>query len=120
MAFIVVPKAHGKFTEQAAQSFPAARLLAAPSAPSRRKSVAFHDSLADQAPAAWSGHVESHLVQGFPLQEVVLFHRPSRTLVLADLCFNIQRSSSRVGRLFFRANGMWRHFGPSRIIRAAW
>jgi glyoxylase-like metal-dependent hydrolase (beta-lactamase superfamily II) len=48
---------------------------------------------------------------------VVLFHRSSRTLVLTDLCFNIQRSSSTVARLFFRANGMWRRFGPSRIIR---
>lgn len=117
VAFIVVPKAHGKFAEQAALSFPEARLLSAPSAPSRRRSVEFHASLADQPPAEWAGHVESHLVQGFPLQEVVLFHRPSRTLVLTDLCFNIQRSSSRVGRLFFRANGMWRHFGPSRILR---
>jgi hypothetical protein len=56
-------------------------------------------------------------VAGFRLEEVVLFHRPSRTLVLTDLCFNVQRSSSRVARLFFRANGMWRRFGPSRIIR---
>jgi glyoxylase-like metal-dependent hydrolase (beta-lactamase superfamily II) len=33
------------------------------------------------------------------------------------LCFNIHRSTSRVARGFFRANGMWQHFGPSRIIR---
>jgi hypothetical protein len=48
---------------------------------------------------------------------VVLFHRPSRTLVVTDLCFNVQRSPSRVARAFFRANGMWRRFGPSRMIR---
>jgi hypothetical protein len=56
-------------------------------------------------------------VLGFRLHEVVLFHRPPRTLVPTDLCFNIHRSSSRVARLFFRANGMWQRFGPSRIIR---
>ncbi len=117
VGFIVVPRAHGRFAEQASQSFPAARLVAAPSAPSRRKSLPFHASLADQPPDAWTGQVESHLVRGFPLQEVVLFHRPTRTLVLTDLCFNIQRSSSRTARLFFRANGMWQRFGPSRIIR---
>ena len=54
---------------------------------------------------------------GFRLHEVVLFHRSSRTVVLTDLCFNIHRSSSRVARLFFRANGMWQRFGPSRMIR---
>jgi hypothetical protein len=117
VGFIVVPEAHGRFASQASQSYPAAQILAAPNAPSRRKSPTFHASLADQPPAAWAGQVESHLVLGFRLHEVVLFHRSSRTLVLTDLCFNIQRSSSKVARLFFRANGMWRHFGPSRIIR---
>jgi hypothetical protein len=117
VGFIVVPQAHGRFAGQAAQRYPSAQLLAAPSAPWRRKSLSFHASLADQPPAAWAGQVESHLVRGFRLQEVVLFHRSSRTLVLTDLCFNIRRSSSRVARLFFRANGMWQRFGPSRIIR---
>lgn len=117
VGFIVVPEAHGKFADQAARAYPCAQLLAAPSAPRRRKSLPFHGSLADQPPAAWGAQVASLLVLGFRLREVLLFHRPSKTLVLADLCFNIQRSPSRVARVFFRANGMWRHFGPSRIIR---
>jgi len=117
VGFIVVPAAHGRFAAGAARSFPSARLLAAPRAPWRRGSLAFHASLADQPPAEWAGRVESHLVLGFRLGEVLLFHRPSRTLVLTDLCFNVQRSSSRAARMFFRANGMWRHFGPSRLIR---
>jgi len=117
VGFIVVPQAHGKFAGQASQSYPSAQLLAAPSAPRQRKSLFFHASLADQPPAAWSGQVESHLVLGFRLHEVVLFHRSSRTLVLTDLCFNVQRSSSRVARLFFRANGCWQRFRPSRMIR---
>jgi hypothetical protein len=61
--------------------------------------------------------VESFLVVGFRLFEVLLFHRPSRTLLLTDLCFNIRRSASGVSRAFFRANGMWQRFGPSRMIR---
>ena len=117
VAFVVVPNAHGRFAEQAHRIYPSAQLLAAPTPPSGRKSIPFRGSLADQPPAAWAGHVESRLVLGFRLQEVVLFHRPSRTLVLTDLCFNIQRSSSRIARAFFRANDMWQRFGPSRIIR---
>lgn len=117
VGFIVVPQAHGRFADDAAQSYPAAQLLAAPGAPWRRKSLSFHASLADQPPAEWAGQVESHLMLGFRPPEVVLFHRSSRTLVLTDLCFNIHRSSSRVARLFFRANGMWQRFGPSRMFR---
>jgi hypothetical protein len=115
--FIVVPEMHGKFADEVSQTYPSAQLLAAPRAPRRRKALPFHASLADQPPTAWDGQVDTLLVLGFRLSEVLLFHRASRTLVLTDLCFNIQRSSSRVARTFFRANGMWQHFGPSRIIR---
>jgi hypothetical protein len=104
VAFIVAPAAHGRFAAEAAQAYPSAQLL--------RGAAAL-----DPPPAAWSGQVECHLVRGFRLDEVALFHRPSRTLVITDLCFNIQRSSSRAARAFFRANGMWRRFGPSRLIR---
>lgn len=111
VGFIVVPEAHGRFAGRAAAEYPSARLLGAPSAPRRRKSLRFHASLADQPPVEWSGQVESLLVLGFRLHEVLLFQRSSRTLVLTDLCFNIQRSPSRVARTFFRANGMWQRLG---------
>ncbi len=117
VGFIVVPQAHGRFTAEASRAYPAAQLLAAPDAPARRKSLAFHASLSDEPPPAWNSEVESHRVRGFRLNEVVLFHRPSRTLVLTDLCFNVHRSPSRIARMFFRADGMWRRFGPSRLTR---
>jgi len=97
--FIVVPAAHGKFAADAARAYPSAELLKDPG-------------------ARWEGELDSQRVRGFRLAEVALFHRPSRSLVITDLCFNIQRSPHRVARAFFRANGMWQRFGPSRIIRA--
>jgi len=117
VGFIVVPKMHGRFAAKAAQDYPRARLLAAPSTPSRQHAIVFHASLASEPPAAWAGEVESHLMLGFRLEEVVLFHRPSRSLVITDLCFNIHRSPSRLARRLFQANGMWQSFGPSRLIR---
>jgi len=117
VGFIVVPHAHGRFAGEAAQKYPSAQLLAASRPPRQRTFLAYHAALADQPPTAWADQVESHLVLGFRLHEVVLFHRRSRTLVITDLCFNIHRSSSRTARVFFRVNGMWRHFGPSRLIR---
>ena len=100
VAFIVVPDAHGKFAAAAAAAYPRAQ------------------ALKDVFPAEWRGELETFAVRGFRLREVVLFHAPTRTLVITDLCFNIRESPRAFARFFFRANGMWRRFGPSRIIRA--
>jgi len=110
VGFILVPRAHGRFAGRVSQGYPSARLLAAPDPPRRRRALSFHASLADEPPGSWSGEVDSLLVRGFRLQEVVLLHRPSRTLIH-------HRSYSTIARLFFEANGMWRRFGPSRLIR---
>jgi hypothetical protein len=117
VAFLVVPRAHGMFAAEAKEAYPGAQLLAAPSPPPKRRMLPFDGALADDPPAAWAGCIETHLVAGFPLQEVVLFHRPSRTLVVTDLCFHVQRSSSRVARAFFRIDGVWRRFAPSLVLR---
>jgi hypothetical protein len=117
VGFVVVPQAHGAFAEQAAGHYPSAQLLAAPAAPKSRSALPFAGSLADRPPAAWDGQIESHLVQAFRLNEVVLFQPSTRTLVITDLCFNVQRAESRLARWFFRADGMWRRFGPSYAIR---
>lgn len=117
VAFVVVPKMHGRFTQEAMRAWPDALRLAAPEPPARRRDVRFQGSLADRPPDAWAGQVETHLVRGFRLGEVVLFHRASRSLVITDLCFHVQRSPSAMTRAFCRANGMWRRFGPSRLIR---
>jgi len=66
----------------------------------------------------WRDDFTQHLVGGIPkLQEVVLLHRASRTLILTDLAFNIQQSDSWFTRFFMRLNGAYGHFGPSRIFR---
>ena len=117
VGFVVVPQMHGAFAAQAASHFPAAQLLAAPAASKARRTLPFAGSLADEPPAAWAGQIESHLVEGFRLHEVLLFQRATRTLVITDLCFNVHRSASTFGRWFFVADGMWRRFGPSYAIR---
>lgn len=117
VGFIVVPWAHGRYAAEVSEIFPTARLLAAPEPPSRRKALAFDAALADDPPESWAGEVDSLLLCGFRLNEVLVLHRPSRSLILTDLCFNIHHATSLFARLAFEANGMWRCFGPSRLIR---
>ncbi len=117
VGYIIVPRAHGRFVAEVSQLFPDAQLMAAPASPSRRLKSQFQASLANQPPAAWAGELESYLVRGFRLDEVVLFHPSTRTLIITDLCFNIHHASTRLSLFFFKANGMWEYFGPSRLIR---
>ena len=51
------------------------------------------------------------------VSEVVLLHRPSRTLVLTDLAFHWLRFESPAQRLFWRLSGVPAGFGPSRSVR---
>jgi hypothetical protein len=117
VGFIVIPYMHGAHAEAAARRYPGAALLAAPAPPKGRESLPFAGALADEAPAAWAGELESRHVAAFRLNEVLLFQRSTRTLVVTDLCFNVHRAENALAKLFFLADGMWRRFGPSYAIR---
>ena len=94
--------------------------------------VSFKDSLSQTlrnggAPTAASGGtsaqqiglgVQLGTIDNVPVRdEVLLFQRSTRTLVITDLCFNVHRADNALAKLFFRADGMWRRFGPSYAIR---
>ncbi len=51
------------------------------------------------------------------LGEVVAYHDPSVTLILADLLFNIQQAAGGPVRFAYRMNGIWRRPGQSRLQR---
>jgi hypothetical protein len=116
---IVAPsRVHHRYFEECATSYPEARRHAAPGLPDKRPDLAFDDVLGDQAPEAWSGVIDQLLFRGAPhVGEVVFHHRPSRTLILSDLAFNIRESSNWQSRLFFKAVGAYGSFGPSRIFK---
>lgn len=76
-------------------------------------------TLSQIPPKEWRGKMEQHEVQGIPdLNEVVFFHPQTRTLILTDLCFNI-REGSWWTQVFFKLNGGWDRFGPTRIFKRA-
>ena len=58
------------------------------------------------------------IAAGRTIEEIVFCHRPSRTLLLTDLAFNVRESPSLPTRLWLRLNGVYGRFGPSRVARA--
>lgn len=64
--------------------------------------------------AQWQNDLDQTIVRGNALDnEVVFFHRASRTLICADLCFNLPSSRPPWTRFIARVLGVYRRFSPS-------
>jgi len=73
----------------------------------------------ETTPAEWRDEIELIQLAGMPsIRESALFHRPSKTLVVADLMFNLPPETSRWTQLFLRATGgISKYPGMSRLFR---
>jgi Domain of unknown function (DUF4336) len=133
---IVSPNAlHHLFLDQWTRRWPDAKLYAPPGLARKRPDLGFEAELGDEASAPWAQEIDQVVFRGsFALQEVVFFHRASRTAIFGDL---IQRFADRDARgwrgLLMRLDGLvgargstpreWRASflkrGPARAARRA-
>ena len=51
---------------------------------------AFHEDLGSSAPAEWRGEIDQTIIPGAVSDEVVFFHKQTRTLILADTIMNFE------------------------------
>jgi hypothetical protein len=98
-------------------AFPSAKLHAPPGLAKKRPDLRI-DRFHPAAPEpAFEGVVDEHGVEGFRLEETVLFHLPSRTLVVADLVHNIGRPTHGWTKTYTKAMGFYDRVALSRAIR---
>jgi hypothetical protein len=89
-------KLHHLFLGAWKARWPAARLHAPPGLGRRRPDLPFDDELRDAPDPAWARDLDQVIVHGsLVMEEVVFFHRASRTALLADL---VQRFDPSVAR----------------------
>lgn len=99
-------KLHHLFIGDYAAAYPQARIYAAPGLAKRRRDLSFHGDLTDIAERAWADDLDQVIVKGHPwLQEVVFFHRQSRTLIVADMLQNFHEESPFLTRVYARLDG---------------
>lgn len=89
-------KIHYASIEQWSEVYPKAVRWASPGVRERAKNrgfnTAFECDLSEEPDSAWAGEVDQVIVHGSRfMEEVVFFHKPSRTLILADLIENFER-----------------------------
>jgi hypothetical protein len=117
--YLVAPnRFHHLYVADWQAAYRLSRLYVAPGLETKRKDLAITAVLGDPAPPAWSEVLDQQLLEGLPLaNEVVFFHRPSRTLVASDLAFNVGPTSPPLMRAAFRLTGGYGRLSTTPIER---
>ena len=101
---VVVPASalHGHlFMGEYAETYPDARLFAAPGLRKRRPDLRFAGDLGSRPEPLWAGHLDQTTFDGSRLlTEVVFFHAASRSLIVGDCCWNVTPRMARSARLW--------------------
>lgn len=122
VAFVVAPSVlHHLFVVPFLAAHPHARLFVSPKLATKRPDLPAEAVLGDEPPAAtWGDTLDQAVVRGSRLlDEVVFLHRPSRTLILCDLCECVHRDAPLPWRLLGRLGGIYEHYGPPRDMKAS-
>ena len=116
--YIVAPgRFHDLYLDQALKAFPLAELHAIPTLFRRFSSRPGTFPLSARDVSPWGDAIEQHEFLAGPFHsETVFFHRESRSLLLADLCFRLG-GRGLMTRLVGRGLGVYQRFSPTRDIR---
>ncbi|MEH6629128.1 MAG: DUF4336 domain-containing protein [Motiliproteus sp.] len=101
-------KLHHLFLLDWINAFPQAHCYASPGLAKKRPDIQFTKELGMRPEVEWSKEIDQTIFKGSPgMQEVVFFHRRSKTLILTDLIENFNPSAfNRWQRLLARFTGI--------------
>ena len=100
-----------------ATAFPSARLHAPARLAKKRPDLRIARVHGTAPEPAFAGVIDELRIDGFRLDETVLVHRPSRTLVVADLVHNVGRPGHWWTKLYTQSMGFYDRVALSRMIR---
>jgi hypothetical protein len=101
IAAIVAPSWwHELYLREYINAYPNARLYVAPTLAKLNRSLPFVEVLGGSEPWPWKGEIDQFHVQGIGLflDEVVFYHPYSRSLIVADLLFNLSQKDAWITR----------------------
>lgn len=118
---VVAPnKWHHLFVNTFRSRYPDACIHVAPGLPEKDVRLRYDAILDDEPSPHWRGEFDQVLVRGNPLRnEVVFFHRPTRTLIVADLLECFHDDAPLPIRLFAKMSGLYERVGPPPDLRLA-
>lgn len=98
-------------------AFPAARVHGPQGLPKKRPDLRVDRIHDEQTEPGFADVVDEYCIHGFRLRECAIVHRPSGTLVVADLVHNVGRPRDTWTSLYTRAMGFYNRVALSRMIR---
>lgn len=91
----------------------------APGLPAALGKFPFSGELTPSPHAEWAGVLDQEILGGLSRRkEVVFLHRPSRSLIVAELALNLVGALDALTRTLATLNGCAGRFGPSRMFKA--
>jgi len=122
VGFLVAPnKFHHLYLDGWVEAFPDAKLYGPIGLPEKRKDLRFDGILAEGHPdPGWGDAIDLVQFYGAPAtNEVVFLHKPSRTLLMTDLAFNIHEPVNWITRIYLRigkCHGRLKTTGIMRLV----
>ena len=112
-------KLHHLYLGDWAGAWSAAKLYAAPGLARRRRDLSFDSELGDQPDPAWADDIDQVIFHGsFAMDEVVFFHRASKTAIVTDLVQRFDPASLHGWRrVFMTVDGL---VGPHGSTPREW
>ena len=89
-----------------ARAYPAASLSGCPGLAKKRADLSWGAVLSDEPDPQWRGELDQVFFGAFPMEnEVIFFHRKSKTIISSDFIFNLGTHASRLTRVVARLLG---------------
>ncbi|QSQ22605.1 DUF4336 domain-containing protein [Pyxidicoccus parkwayensis] len=118
--FLVAPNLfHHLAVQDWAAAYPDAKVAAPAALRRKRPDLRIDLELGDAPDAGWAGVIDQAFIRGMPkVDEVLFFHRPSRTALVTDLAFNFHRADSWLLRAYLKLSGGWQRLATTLTARA--
>jgi hypothetical protein len=119
VTIIVCPnKLHHLYVNSYVDSYPAAKIYAAPGLGEKRKDIQFNGTLLDDPNEAWSEEIDQMVFRGCSfMKEVFFFHKETKTLIITDFMQSIHSYHTLFERMMGRVGGIYDNPSTPRDLR---
>ncbi len=119
--YLIAPNLlHHLYLGDAIARFPGATVLAPEGLARKRPDLRVDATLGAALPGELGSAVDAIAIEGVPaFSEFAFYHRPSRTLVVTDLVFHVERPRGFVANVVLALVGCHGRLGQSRVWRLA-
>ncbi|CAM2069693.1 DUF4336 domain-containing protein [Sulfidibacter corallicola] len=119
VAYLVAPNCfHHLYIGPAKERYPQATVMGAPGLAEKRPDLHLDGVLGRDTPEELEAEFRFVMIEGAPqMNEVVMFHRASATLIVCDLIFNIHEVKGLVTKVMLCCAGAHKRTAQSRVWR---